>query len=76
MYNFFFNNLMFIYFSYFFTLLKWDTKCFYIAGGVVIWTLLEYILHRWLFHLTPKKGGRIWRTTHHFLLHGLHHKVS
>lgn len=41
--------------------------------GVLIWTLLEYSLHRWVFHLDPKNN----RFLHvfHFLLHGLHHKV-
>ncbi len=41
-----------------------------VAIGIVAWTLLEYVLHRWLFHWekdTPL-GRRI-----HFLLHGVHH---
>lgn len=44
-----------------------------LAFGVGIWTLLEYSLHRWVFHLDPKEN----RFLHcfHFLLHGLHHKV-
>lgn len=44
-----------------------------LAFGVFIWTLLEYSLHRWVFHLDPKDN----RFLHvfHFLLHGLHHKV-
>jgi dihydroceramide fatty acyl 2-hydroxylase len=39
-------------------------------AGVLTWTLLEYVLHRWVFHWmkdTPT-GRRI-----HFLLHGVHH---
>jgi dihydroceramide fatty acyl 2-hydroxylase len=38
--------------------------------GLLIWTFLEYVLHRWVFHWmkdTPA-GRRI-----HFLLHGVHH---
>src|SRR5262245_39887229 len=23
-------------------------------AGILLWTLLEYLLHRWLFHYTPK----------------------
>ncbi|MEA2749230.1 MAG: hypothetical protein QOI41_3373, partial [Myxococcales bacterium] len=40
------------------------------AAGVLMWTLCEYVLHRWVFHWmdgTPR-GRRI-----HFLLHGVHH---
>ncbi|HEY5122735.1 MAG TPA: sterol desaturase family protein [Ignavibacteria bacterium] len=38
--------------------------------GIFIWTLLEYIIHRFAFHFTPKsdKGKKI-----HFLVHGVHH---
>lgn len=38
--------------------------------GVVVWTLAEYVLHRFIFHLKPKSkfGERI-----HFLFHGVHH---
>ncbi|MCK6551974.1 sterol desaturase family protein [Myxococcota bacterium] len=42
----------------------------YFAVGLVTWTLLEYTLHRFLFHFHPtsKIGKRlIW------LLHGVHH---
>lgn len=41
--------------------------------GVIIWSLLEYSLHRWVFHLDPKESRFL--HTFHFLLHGLHHKV-
>jgi dihydroceramide fatty acyl 2-hydroxylase len=40
------------------------------AAGLFMWTLCEYVLHRWVFHWmedTPR-GRRI-----HFLLHGVHH---
>jgi len=42
--------------------------CF--AGGLFIWTLSEYVLHRFLFHYIPKskKVERIF-----FLFHGIHH---
>lgn len=40
------------------------------AGGIGIWTVTEYVLHRWLFHYEPpgKLGKRM-----HFIFHGVHH---
>ena len=39
-------------------------------GGVVIWTLTEYWLHRLIFHWEPDNafGRRM-----HFIIHGIHH---
>ncbi|KAL3577378.1 hypothetical protein D5086_022661, partial [Populus alba] len=42
-----------------------------VVGGVFIWTLLEYTLHRFLFHIKTKS---YWGNTMHYLLHGCHHK--
>jgi len=41
-----------------------------VALGLLIWTLTEYTLHRWVFHYQPTSafGKRI-----HFLVHGIHH---
>jgi len=42
----------------------------YFAVGYLIWSLTEYVLHRWVFHAfedDPK------RQRLHFLLHGVHH---
>ncbi len=38
--------------------------------GVLIWTLLEYIIHRWVFHHEPSThlGKKL-----HFIVHGVHH---
>ncbi len=43
-------------------------SCF--LGGIFIWTLTEYLLHRFVFHYVPTSplGQRI-----HFLTHGVHH---
>ncbi|HWA07317.1 MAG TPA: sterol desaturase family protein [Ignavibacteria bacterium] len=40
------------------------------AGGVLLWTLTEYVIHRWAFHYEPKSatGKKV-----HFLVHGIHH---
>ncbi|KAB2077992.1 hypothetical protein ERO13_A06G119800v2 [Gossypium hirsutum] len=42
-----------------------------VVGGIFIWTLLEYCLHRFLFHI---KTRSYWGNTFHYLLHGCHHK--
>lgn len=40
------------------------------VGGVLTWSLAEYILHRFVFHYQPagKIGARM-----HFIFHGVHH---
>ena len=38
--------------------------------GVILWTLLEYTLHRFVFHYQPKTA---WGKYIHFLSHGIHH---
>nr|ODN96597.1 oxidoreductase [Cryptococcus depauperatus CBS 7855] len=45
--------------------------CF--AVGVLIWTILEYLMHRFLFHLDFYLPDTHWAITLHFLLHGVHH---
>ena len=39
-------------------------------GGIFIWTLTEYLMHRFLFHYQPTSnfGRRL-----HFIFHGVHH---
>jgi sterol desaturase/sphingolipid hydroxylase (fatty acid hydroxylase superfamily) len=38
--------------------------------GVLVWTFLEYMLHRFVFHYQPKST---WGKRFHFILHGVHH---
>ncbi len=38
--------------------------------GLLFWTITEYLLHRFLFHMTPKKE---WTKKIHYTLHGIHH---
>lgn len=42
----------------------------YLAAGIFIWTITEYVLHRYIFHFVPKSklGLRL-----HFIFHGVHH---
>lgn len=46
-----------------------------ILFGIGLWTLTEYTLHRYVFHLNTDSGNAF-KITFHFLIHGLHHKVS
>jgi sterol desaturase/sphingolipid hydroxylase (fatty acid hydroxylase superfamily) len=41
------------------------------ATGAILWSLVEYVLHRFLFHYEPKhpRLQRVW-----FLIHGVHHE--
>src|SRR6202011_1171332 len=39
-------------------------------AGILMWTLLEYIVHRYVFHYEPKTSAG---KTLHFIIHGVHH---
>ncbi|KAG6554246.1 hypothetical protein Mapa_004162 [Marchantia paleacea] len=41
------------------------------AVGILLWSFIEYSLHRHLFHV---KTTTYWWNTGHYLLHGCHHK--
>lgn len=41
--------------------------------GLFLWTLVEYILHRFLFHIDKYMPDHPIALTLHFLLHGIHH---
>ena len=43
------------------------------ALGLLSWTLIEYTLHRFLFHLDDLVPNHRFFITLHFLLHGVHH---
>lgn len=60
----------------YFTLLPLDS--FVKAGacwalGVLIWTLIEYGMHRLLFHIDYRLPDKPFFLMLHFLLHGIHH---
>lgn len=42
----------------------------YFALGIFIWTLTEYVLHRFIFHFHPSSS---WGKRIHFIFHGVHH---
>lgn len=42
-------------------------------GGMIFWTLAEYLIHRFLFHVDDMlPDSSVWLVAH-FLLHGIHH---
>ncbi len=43
-----------------------------VLGGLLFWTLLEYVLHRWVFHFHPDPRSEVQRDLS-FLIHGVHH---
>ncbi len=47
----------------------WSTIVFFLVG-ILAWTLTEYTIHRFAFHIHPttKLGKKV-----HFLVHGIHH---
>jgi sterol desaturase/sphingolipid hydroxylase (fatty acid hydroxylase superfamily) len=42
------------------------------AAGVLGWTLLEYVLHRGIFHFKPRESSELQKDLS-FLIHGIHH---
>ncbi len=60
----------FLYQSFFVLNLSFFKISLGIIGGFIIWTITEYLLHRFIFHskLPGKLGQRI-----HFIFHGVHH---
>jgi len=49
-----------------------ETAAYWLTG-LFLWTLVEYILHRCLFHLDKYLPNHPIALTIHFLLHGIHH---
>ncbi|KAJ5596847.1 hypothetical protein VI817_003899 [Penicillium citrinum] len=45
----------------------------YWIGGVCLWSLIEYLMHRFLFHVDHWLPDNSVGLTLHFLLHGIHH---
>ncbi|KAF6010881.1 hypothetical protein HII13_002994 [Brettanomyces bruxellensis] len=41
--------------------------------GLFVWTLIEYCMHRFLFHLDTYLPDNQYAFTLHFLMHGVHH---
>ncbi|WP_183558108.1 sterol desaturase family protein [Mucilaginibacter sp. SP1R1] len=41
-------------------------------AGLFIWTIVEYIMHRFVFHFKPNENWK-WAQRLHFVMHGVHH---
>ena len=41
-------------------------------AGLFIWTIVEYIMHRFVFHYKPNENWQ-WAQRLHFIMHGVHH---
>lgn len=41
-----------------------------LLAGLLVWTLTEYVLHRFIFHYQPSSE---WGKKLHFIFHGVHH---
>jgi sterol desaturase/sphingolipid hydroxylase (fatty acid hydroxylase superfamily) len=41
-----------------------------IGAGLLFWTFVEYVMHRFVFHFVPKSK---WGLRLHFIFHGVHH---
>jgi sterol desaturase/sphingolipid hydroxylase (fatty acid hydroxylase superfamily) len=54
-----------------FTTLPWWQAILAFAGGALITTLIEYGLHRFIFHKEPRNQKE---RLQHFILHGYHHE--
>nr|XP_020653511.1 fatty acid 2-hydroxylase [Pogona vitticeps] len=42
--------------------------------GMCVWSFLEYLIHRFIFHMKPP-ASNYYLITLHFILHGQHHKL-
>jgi 4-hydroxysphinganine ceramide fatty acyl 2-hydroxylase len=62
--------LFFLYRSIFIFEFSFITIFSLVVFGIVVWSLAEYTLHRFIFHYEPKSkfGEKI-----HFIFHGVHH---
>jgi sterol desaturase/sphingolipid hydroxylase (fatty acid hydroxylase superfamily) len=63
--------VFFFFLSYEFTSLDLATTMAFYFSGLMIWTLKEYILHRFVFHIDRyiPKAKRL-----HYIVHGVHHE--
>lgn len=46
-----------------------------VSFGILLWTLIEYTLHRFVFHWDRHLPNNGFAIAFHFLLHGCHHKA-
>ncbi len=49
---------------------SFGTFLLFLSAGLLIWTLTEYVLHRFIFHYEPRSE---WGKRYHWMFHGVHH---
>ena len=54
--------------------LSWMDVVSLMPFGFLVWTFIEYFLHRFIFHMNPSYSSGL-SLQFHFLMHGQHHKV-
>jgi sterol desaturase/sphingolipid hydroxylase (fatty acid hydroxylase superfamily) len=61
-------------FMFYYALVRQGQSLVSVAGGfalgLLLWSFIEYSLHRWIFHYEPKSE---WGKRIHFIMHGVHH---
>jgi len=48
----------------------WGVAILLFLGGVLLFTLIEYLMHRFLYHIP---GNTPWRERFRYVVHGVHH---
>ena len=52
--------------------LPWRSVAKLYASGALSWSFIEYLLHRWVFHLPPSENETLKEIQ--FMMHGYHHE--
>lgn len=50
--------------------IHWGTAAVFFLGGIVLFTLVEYLMHRFLYHIPAKTEKR---RRFQYVIHGIHH---
>ncbi len=50
--------------------ISWQTVLVFFLGGIVLFTLVEYVMHRYLYHI-PARSEK--RKRFQYVIHGIHH---
>ncbi|MBK6892300.1 MAG: sterol desaturase family protein [Flavobacteriales bacterium] len=51
--------------------ISWQTVLVFFLGGIVLFTLVEYVMHRYLYHI-PAQSEK--RKRFQYVIHGIHHE--
>ena len=62
---------LFFYLNYRYNTISFAATIGFYIGGIVTWTLMEYILHRFIFHIDEYLP---FLKRFHYIVHGIHHE--